>query len=72
MVGNLHDAVKYLKLSVLHLEDFNNRLSALTAATQDEDAGANSEVKIIDIETKLFIDEFFDTESKEIVKKDFS
>lgn len=26
---------------------------------------------MIDIETKLFVDEFFDVESKEIVKKDF-
>ena len=35
------------------------------------DAAEGQEVNMIDIQTKLFVDEFFNTETKDIVKKDF-
>ena len=64
-------------MSVIHLENFEGRLEALSSAQESGDTTApqsnssGQDVKMIDIETKLFVDEFFDIESKEIVKKDF-
>lgn len=43
------------------------RLSAFNTETQE----GQEEVKLIDIETKLFVDEFFDTEISEVIPPDF-
>ena len=68
--GFINEAVQNLKKSVVNLENFEQRLATLSA-TDGEQAAATSEVKMIDIDTKLFLDEFFDHTSYEVAKKDF-
>ena len=50
-------AVKHLKSSVRYLEDFDNRLIE------------EGEMKVADLEMKLFVDSYFDNKSDLIVKE---
>ena len=68
MIENANLAIQNLKKSVKHFERFDLRLSAFNTESTQE---GQEEVKLIDIETKLFVDEFFNTDISEVVPPDF-
>ena len=59
ILDSANNAVKSLKKSVVELEQFSHRLNF------------DKEVQVIDIETKLLVDDFFDPENHEIAPPDF-
>ena len=67
VIENANLAISNLKKSVKHFERFDLRLSAFNT----ESVEGQEEVKLIDIETKLFVDEFFNTEISEVMPADF-
>mmetsp|Transcript_11 Transcript_11/g.12 ORF Transcript_11/g.12 Transcript_11/m.12 type:complete len:119 (-) Transcript_11:392-748(-) len=58
----LEDGIRNLKQSVLAFEDFSTRFGASLNKPK---------LSEIELKQKLFIDEFFDTELKEALSKDF-
>lgn len=57
IVKNLNMALKNLKQSVLYMEEIENRLKHLSS--ENNENSGESEVDILDLETKLLVEDFF-------------
>ena len=72
IIDSMNNSVSYLKQSVRAMEDFDVRLKELQEQQGEEEKGQDQqEVRMIDIETKLFVDEFFDPKVYSPLPPDF-
>jgi Fic family protein len=66
IIDNLNSAIRNLKKSVLYLEQLDERLASLNQAGDQQ---GEEEVNMLDLETKLLVDDFFNPEEYTLDKE---